>query len=151
MHWDIVEVKPEPDYCLFIRFKDGLSGRVRLRREELTGALLCWMSDFSNRSSSIAARLRGPARSIWRRTQCTLGWQRRSELPRLYELRDLLSDPSHPDTYFRDFEGRLQDPSCFAAFAVWEKDLQSTDPVSFLNPTTERRILKACEIASGYC
>jgi hypothetical protein len=39
MHWDVVEVKPEPDYCLFVRFKDGLSGRVRLRPEELTGVL----------------------------------------------------------------------------------------------------------------
>jgi len=39
MYWDVVEVKPEPDYCLFVRFKDGLSGRVQLRREELTGAL----------------------------------------------------------------------------------------------------------------
>jgi hypothetical protein len=39
MYWDVVEVKPEPDYCLFVRFKDGLSGRVRLRREELTGVL----------------------------------------------------------------------------------------------------------------
>jgi len=32
-------VIPEPDYCLFVRFKDGLRGRVRLRREDLTGAL----------------------------------------------------------------------------------------------------------------
>ncbi len=39
MYWDVVEVKPEPGYCLFVRFKDGLSGRVQLRREELTGAL----------------------------------------------------------------------------------------------------------------
>ena len=39
MHWDVIEVKPEPGYCLFVRFKDGLAGRVRLRREELTGAL----------------------------------------------------------------------------------------------------------------
>lgn len=39
MHWDVVEVKPEPGHCLFVRFKDGVSGRVRLRREELTGAL----------------------------------------------------------------------------------------------------------------
>jgi hypothetical protein len=39
MYWDVVEVKPEPGYCLFIRFKDGLAGRVRLRPEELTGAL----------------------------------------------------------------------------------------------------------------
>jgi hypothetical protein len=39
MYWDVVEVKPEPGYCLFVRFKDGLSGRVRLREEDLTGAL----------------------------------------------------------------------------------------------------------------
>jgi Protein of unknown function (DUF2442) len=39
MHWDIVEVKPEPDYCLFVRFKDGLRGRVRLDPRELTGVL----------------------------------------------------------------------------------------------------------------
>ena len=39
MHWDIVEVKPEPDCCLFVRFRDGLTGRVRFRPEELTGVL----------------------------------------------------------------------------------------------------------------
>jgi hypothetical protein len=39
MYWDVVEVKPETDYCLFVRFKDGLAGRVQLRREEMKGAL----------------------------------------------------------------------------------------------------------------
>jgi hypothetical protein len=39
MHWDVVEVKPEPGYRLFVRFKDGLAGCVQLRREELTGVL----------------------------------------------------------------------------------------------------------------
>jgi hypothetical protein len=39
MHWDVVEVKAEPGCCLFVRFKDGLSGRVRLREEDLTGVL----------------------------------------------------------------------------------------------------------------
>ena len=39
MHWDVVEVRPEPDRCLFVRFRDGLSGRIRLRPEELTGVL----------------------------------------------------------------------------------------------------------------
>lgn len=39
MYWDVVEVRPEPDYCLFVHFADGLSGRVRLREEDLTGAL----------------------------------------------------------------------------------------------------------------
>jgi hypothetical protein len=39
MNWDVIEVTPEPDYCLFVRFKDGLSGRIRFQPEELTGAL----------------------------------------------------------------------------------------------------------------
>ena len=39
MYWDVVEVKPESDYCLFVRFKDGLAGRVRLHREDMTGVL----------------------------------------------------------------------------------------------------------------
>lgn len=39
MYWDVVEVRPEADYRLFVRFKDGLSGFVQLHREELTGAL----------------------------------------------------------------------------------------------------------------
>jgi hypothetical protein len=39
MYWDIVEVAPKDDYCLFVRFNDGLQGFVHLRREQLTGAL----------------------------------------------------------------------------------------------------------------
>jgi hypothetical protein len=39
MYWDVVEVKPETDYRLFVRFKDGLAGHVQLRPEELKGAL----------------------------------------------------------------------------------------------------------------
>ena len=39
MYWDVVEVRPEPDCSVFVRFRDGLSGRVRLRPEELTGVL----------------------------------------------------------------------------------------------------------------
>jgi Protein of unknown function (DUF2442) len=39
MYWDVVEVRPERGYRLFVRFKDGLEGSVQLRREELTGAL----------------------------------------------------------------------------------------------------------------
>jgi uncharacterized protein DUF2442 len=38
MYWDIVEVKLEDNYRLYVRFKDGLTGRVQLRKEKLTGA-----------------------------------------------------------------------------------------------------------------
>jgi hypothetical protein len=39
MYWDIVEVIPKSDYSLFVRFKDGTNGLVRLREEQLSGAL----------------------------------------------------------------------------------------------------------------
>jgi hypothetical protein len=39
MYWDIVEVTPKAGYTLFVRFKDGLEGIVRLPQEQLTGAL----------------------------------------------------------------------------------------------------------------
>ncbi len=39
MYWDVVEVTPEPDHSLLVRFRDGLIGRVCLRQEDLTGAL----------------------------------------------------------------------------------------------------------------
>jgi hypothetical protein len=39
MYWDVVEVKPQPGYRLYVRFKDGLAGLVQLRPEELKGAL----------------------------------------------------------------------------------------------------------------
>lgn len=37
MYWDVVEVRLEQGYSLCVRFKDGLAGKVCLRREELTG------------------------------------------------------------------------------------------------------------------
>lgn len=39
MYWDVIEVKPEPNYSLFVRFRDGVAGRVQLAPEKLTGAL----------------------------------------------------------------------------------------------------------------
>jgi hypothetical protein len=39
MYWDVVEVRAEPDHGLFVRFQDGTAGRVRLRREDMTGVL----------------------------------------------------------------------------------------------------------------
>ena len=39
MYWDVVMVRPEPDYSLLVRFEDGLSGRVRLQEQDLNGVL----------------------------------------------------------------------------------------------------------------
>jgi hypothetical protein len=45
MYWDIVEVKPEPNYSLSVRFRDGLSGCVKLQPESLTGVLAPLLDD----------------------------------------------------------------------------------------------------------
>jgi hypothetical protein len=37
VHWDVVEVRPEPNWTLFVRFADGLSGRVRFTPDYFTG------------------------------------------------------------------------------------------------------------------
>ena len=39
MYWDVVEVVPQKDHRLFVRFKDGLAGNVGLKLEDLTGVL----------------------------------------------------------------------------------------------------------------
>ena len=39
MYWDVVEVKAEADHWLFVRFQDGLSGRLHLNPSELNGVL----------------------------------------------------------------------------------------------------------------
>jgi hypothetical protein len=50
MYWDVIEVKPEPGYQLFVRFRDGAQGRMRLAVEELTGVLAPLAdADFFNR------------------------------------------------------------------------------------------------------
>lgn len=62
MYWDIVEVIPQPDYSLFVRFKAGSKGRIQLRSEELTGVLeaVLDIDFFGSASTSIPARLRDP-------------------------------------------------------------------------------------------
>jgi hypothetical protein len=134
MYWDIVEVKPEPDHRLFVRFKDGLAGCVQLHPEELTGVLaplldvkffeqvyidsgaVAWPGEIDLAPDAMYAQVTG-----------------RSHLPRLYELKDLLSDPCHPDAYFRNFEDHLEDSGCFATFSGWEKVLQGLDPAAWLS------------------
>lgn len=39
MYWDVVDVKPEPGFCLFVRFADGTEGRLNLSPDEFTGVL----------------------------------------------------------------------------------------------------------------
>jgi hypothetical protein len=51
----------------------------------------------------------------------------RSQLPRFYELKDLITDPSAPTPYFQGLEDRLQTPEWFAVFSAWEKQFQGLD------------------------
>jgi hypothetical protein len=39
MYWDVVEVKAESGHRLFVRFADGISGKVQLDISELSGVL----------------------------------------------------------------------------------------------------------------
>jgi hypothetical protein len=52
----------------------------------------------------------------------------RKELPRIYELRDLIPTPAPPGAYFRDFDKRLTDcPQALKQFRDIETDLQGLD------------------------
>ena len=52
----------------------------------------------------------------------------RAQLPRLYELLDLIADPASPKAYFQDFETKLQvEPLCLPVYACWEKVFQILD------------------------
>jgi Protein of unknown function (DUF2442) len=142
MHWDVVEVKPEPGYRLFVRFKDGLAGRVQLRQEELTGVLaplldaqffeqvfidcgaVAWPGEIDLAPDAMYAQVASEGQvhsEVFR-----------SQLARFYELKDL-SDPSNKDAYFENFEEHLQDETCFRTFVLWEENLQGLDAAAWVS------------------
>ena len=52
----------------------------------------------------------------------------RGKLPRVYELKDMLMDPSHPDAYFQNFEDGLEhNPSKLKAFEKVDRWLAPLD------------------------
>ena len=56
----------------------------------------------------------------------------RNELPRAYELRDLVADPTKPDAYFSDFNASLQQhPEKKAIWLAREREFQQLDPASW--------------------
>jgi hypothetical protein len=63
----------------------------------------------------------------------------RAELPRLYELRDLIADPSSKNAYFQNFEDRLRDSPhhVMRIYSDWEKDLDAMDDTAWLSLKTE--------------
>lgn len=147
MHWDIVEVKPEPDYKLFVRFKDGLAGHVQLLPGELTGILapllnaeffervfidsgaVAWPGDIDLAPDAMYEQIAG---------------SRQKQLPRFCELKDLLCDPAHPDAFFKDFENHLKIPNSLETYAAWEKELQELDSLAwdFLKTKAKNYLLK---------
>ena len=55
----------------------------------------------------------------------------RNEFPRVYELMDMLVDPSHPDAYFQDFEKVLKDQSGLYEFRKVEGWLAALDDAAW--------------------
>jgi hypothetical protein len=144
MYWDVVEVKPEPNYSLFVRFKDGASGRVHLFPEQLTGVLaplrdaqffaqvfidngaVAWPGDIDLAPDAMHRQI------ATRSNQAEDERSFRDQLPRFYELKDL-TDPSHKDAYFQNLEKHLRDPDgmCLQIFLLWEKELDGLDPTAW--------------------
>jgi hypothetical protein len=163
MYWDVIEVKPEADYRLFVRFKDGLAGNVRLQRENLTGALaplqdvqffgrvfiddgaVAWPGEIDLAPDAMYAEV---ASRKNRAQQPDF----QSELPRFHELKDLLNDPSHPAAYFQNFEDRLQNPICFQTLAQWEMELRGLDPSAweFLKSKAARYLQRKDQKGRGW-
>ena len=56
----------------------------------------------------------------------------RQELPRVYELRDLISDPSASGAYFQDFDNSIcNEPSKKRTWRAWEDEFQQLDSDSW--------------------
>ncbi len=145
MHWDVIEVKPEPDFCLFVRFKDGLAGHARLQRANLTGALaplldvqffeqvfidqgaVAWPGEIDLAPDAMYAQVASD-RSQPKQAEQVVDRTHYSQLPRIYELKDLIPDPSNPNAYFPNFETLLRDPLWLETFIRLEQRLQRLDP-----------------------
>jgi hypothetical protein len=163
MYWDVVEVKPEPGHRLFVRFKDGRAGRVQLQRKELTGVLAPLLDEqFFERVFIDCGAVAWPGDidlapdAMYAQVACEFGGQvgectSRSWLPRFYELKDLLNDPSHQDAYFRDFEDEPQDETCLHAFLLWEKELQGLDLAAWTSLKAKAyRYLERKQVGRGH-
>ena len=55
----------------------------------------------------------------------------RNELPRVYELRDMLEDPSHPDAFPQDLEETLGNSRALGAFRKLERWLDELDDAAW--------------------
>jgi hypothetical protein len=54
----------------------------------------------------------------------------RTQMPRIYELRDLIDDPNSPDAYFQNFDRIVHDSPHHVRpiYLSWEKELRGLDP-----------------------
>ncbi len=75
----------------------------------------------------------------------------RTQLPRLYELRDLIGDPMSPNAYFRDFEDHLRSSPhhVLPNYLRWEKQLQGLDSNAWKFLKSEVRPYLLCDKKSG--
>jgi hypothetical protein len=76
----------------------------------------------------------------------------RNELPRVYELQDLIENPRPPDAYFRDFDKSLGDyPQKRRRFRDIESELQGLDPAAWAFLKAEAAsLLTARDVKRGW-
>lgn len=55
----------------------------------------------------------------------------RAQMPRIYELRDLIADPTSRDAYFQDFDEKLESLHVREIYLRRERELQAVDPGSW--------------------
>jgi hypothetical protein len=53
----------------------------------------------------------------------------RTQMPRVYELKDLIGDPTSPNAYFQDFDNKVRDSPhhVMQIFLRWERELRGLD------------------------
>jgi hypothetical protein len=77
----------------------------------------------------------------------------RVELPRLYELSDLIADAGDPDVYFHNFDELLRDtPSIKQSYLALERSLQGLDidAWDFLKNEAYPYLTKRCKVGRGW-
>lgn len=75
----------------------------------------------------------------------------RDKLPRLYELRDLIDDPTSVNAYFQDFEKHLKDSPHHVVqiYVRWERTLQTLDLDAWEFLRNEARPYLTCRDGKG--
>lgn len=74
----------------------------------------------------------------------------RSQMPKVYELRDLIADPTNPSAYFQSFDESLRDsPLKMQTWLAREKEFDRLDGVAWKSLKDEADFVQKDEILAG--